>query len=120
LGEVDADGLQNRERRFVLHTLGDRLVPEIVREADDCLDEVLVRSGSGEVTYEVDVDLQVADRQCLQVGELREAPDALSRELKRGAQAWVAAALRSTVDSTEHTEIGARAGTLGSRLRGRV
>ena len=73
LSEVDAFLAEKVPRFFVFHPLGNRLDLEGLSQADDGPDEVLVSRVGEQVPYELDVDLQVPDRQILQVGEAAKA-----------------------------------------------
>ena len=72
MGEVDAIFDEQGKRLGVLDALGDRLVAEILGEACNGLDEMLVGLVRGQVPDEVDVDLQVCQLECLEVREARE------------------------------------------------
>jgi hypothetical protein len=69
---VDTHFAQQLQRRFVLDAFSDGLQTERLGEADDGPHDVLVRRIDHQVTDELDVDLQLGDRQRLQVGEAAE------------------------------------------------
>ena len=69
LGKVDAVCPEQRQGLFVLDALRDRLETERLGQADDRGHDVAVGRIRGEVAHEVDVDLDVGERQVLEVGE---------------------------------------------------
>src|SRR5581483_5009525 len=66
---VDADLAHERHRLAVLDPLGDRLLTECAREAHDRLDDRATGRVARRVADELTVDLQVLNREPLQVRE---------------------------------------------------
>src|SRR3954454_7768037 len=73
LGEVDSVATEQTERCVVAHELRDGLLSEPVRDLDDRFHGQLVRLRRGQLADEVAVDLQIVERQVLQVVERAEA-----------------------------------------------
>src|SRR3954469_6844686 len=73
LGVVDAHAPQQRRRLAVADVLGHRALAEPARDVDDRLDDELVGPVDGRVADELAVDLQVVERQVLEVVERAEA-----------------------------------------------
>src|SRR5450755_1260210 len=66
---VDTHPAELIQRGLILNAFGDRLDLELVRDADDRLDDLTVLQVAEQVADELDVDLEVVDRQMPQVGE---------------------------------------------------
>jgi hypothetical protein len=69
LGIVDAELAQQDQALFVFHALGHRLQIEAAGQVDDRLHHLATGPALAQVTDELDVDLQVIDRELLEVGE---------------------------------------------------
>src|SRR5689334_17336291 len=69
LGVIDAVLLEEPDRLVVGYRFGDGLDPEALGDADDRLDHVLVDLAAREVLDEFAVELEVMDRQVLEVVE---------------------------------------------------
>src|ERR1700727_1329103 len=69
LGVVDPELSQEHERLCVLDPLTDRLQGECPGERDDGLDDVAAGRVAREVADELDIDLQIVDRESLEKGE---------------------------------------------------
>src|SRR4051794_19489881 len=73
LGEVDSVATEQTQCRVIAHELGDRLLSEPVRNLDDRFHGQLVSLRRGQLADEIAVDLQIVERQMLQVVERTEA-----------------------------------------------
>ena len=79
---VDAVAAQHADRRLVADELGDRLPAHAANDARERPDDELVGARDGQAADEVAVDLQVAERQVLEVLERAEAgAEVVQREL---------------------------------------
>ena len=73
LREGDAEVAQDVGGGLVLDSFGDRVLAEVSGEGHDRADDEHVALAAGQVTDEVDVDLEVLGRKSLEVGEAGEA-----------------------------------------------
>src|SRR3954447_10932408 len=71
LGEVDAELAQEIQRRLVLDPLGDGPLAEAGGQRDDPGDHGARSRGLAQVAHELHVDLEIPDRQVLEIGEGR-------------------------------------------------
>src|SRR4051794_23735371 len=85
LREVDAEPAEHPQRRLVAHELRDGALAEAVRDLDYRLDGQLVGLGRRDLADEIAVDLQVVERQVLEVIE-RSETGAEVVECERAAQ----------------------------------
>src|SRR4051812_49414098 len=91
LHEVDADPAQDLQGLLVLDTLGDGLQVEGVGQRDDPTDQRVVARVARQVADERHVDLQVPDREVLEVGQRRvPGPKSSSAKLQPLATRWSA------------------------------
>lgn len=95
LHEVDAHLRRGFERARVFHLLGDHLEVERARELDHRRHHRLVDRVDAEIADERAVDLQIVERQVLQVAERGQAaPEIVERELAAHAVQHADEALR--------------------------
>jgi len=69
LNEIAARTLEKFVLLQAFHAFGDHLQMQGVRHDDDCLDDLHVRRGIGNVDDERTVDLQCVQRQALEIGQ---------------------------------------------------
>ena len=82
LSYVATRSLECPQRLLVLDALGHRVQLEPVREVDDRLDHLARRHAVRQVADELDVDLEVVDRELLQIREAAVAcPEVVERDL---------------------------------------
>src|SRR3954447_5741975 len=70
---VDPDMLEFLEDRLVFHPFSDRLEPHDVTDAIDCFDHRLIDNIGRQSSDEAAVDLQIVDRQALEIAERRQS-----------------------------------------------
>lgn len=94
LGVVDPVLAEQFECLCILDAFRDGLLPKPLGKADHRLDEVLIGRVGGQVTDELDIDLEDRDREAFEVGEAAKAgPEVIQRD--RAAQLAQSCAKRS-------------------------